>query len=116
MGKKVIGIDYGTLSARAVIVDVENGDLCGRSTYGNPHGVIKDNLPENYALAHPQDYKNALINIIRDAMKVGGLIAKDIIGIGVDATTYTLVPCDKYGNVMCEHEEYSEEPMAFIKL
>lgn len=116
MGKKVIGIDYGTLSARAVILDVDNGELCGSSTYVYPHGVMEDGYPDNYALAHPKDYKDALVSIIRESMKEGNLTADDIVGLGLDATTYTLVPCDEQGNVMAEHDSYKDEPMAYIKL
>ncbi|MDO5329067.1 MAG: ribulokinase [Coriobacteriia bacterium] len=110
--KKVIGIDYGTLSARAVALDVETGALCGSSTYVYPHGVMEDGYPDNYALAHPQDYKDALVNIIKGC----NCKPDEVIGIGLDATTYTLVPCDAQGNAMCEHDKYAHEPMAYIKL
>lgn len=112
MGKKVIGIDYGTLSARAVLLDIEDGSLCGSSTYVYPHGVMEDGYPDNYALAHPQDYKDALVSII----KACNANPDELIGIGVDATTYTMVSCDNHGNSMSEHEEFADEPMALIKM
>ena len=66
MKKYVIGIDFGTLSARTVIVDPENGKEVSESVYQYPHGVMDETLPDGtklpqmWALQHPEDYLNAL--------------------------------------------------------
>lgn len=122
MGKKVIGIDFGTLSARCVILDVDNGKMCGTDVYEYPHAVMSDKLPDgttlpyDYALAFPQDYRDALINTIKNSMQQADVSKDDIVGFGLDATTFSLVACDKEGNAMCEHDAYKSEPMAYIKL
>lgn len=122
MSKKAVGIDFGTLSARAVVLDVETGKLCGSNTYVYPHAVMSDCLPDktslpyDYALAHPQDYRDALVEAIKGAVDEAKVSPDKIIGIGLDSTTYSMVPCDKNANVMCEHDKYASEPMAYIKL
>ena len=66
MKKYVIGIDFGTLSARAVIADPENGNEVASATYEYPHGVMDEKLPcgkelpKMWALQHPLDYIEAL--------------------------------------------------------
>ena len=120
--KKVIGLDYGTLSARAVILDTQTGEMCGTAHYDYPHGVMEDalpsgkKLPDFYALADPKDYRDALIYCVQGAIKDGNIDPNDIVGIGIDATTYTMITCDEQGRGMCEHDEYKDEPMAYIKM
>ena len=66
MEKYSIGIDFGTLSARAVLVNVKNGKILSESEFIYPHGVIEESmpdgtlLPEGFSLQHPEDYLDAL--------------------------------------------------------
>lgn len=123
MGSKyIIGLDYGTLSARAVVVSSEDGKVMGEQVINYAHGVITNKLPDgtvipdSYALAYPQDYRDALMKSVRDAVAKSGVSKDDIIGIGIDATTYTMVPSLNDGTVVCELDGFASEPMAYIKL
>ena len=66
MGKYALGIDFGTLSARALLVDVENGREAGTAVMDYPHGVLDEALPDgtrlppDWALQHPNDYLECL--------------------------------------------------------
>ncbi len=117
-----IGIDYGTLSARAVVVSCASGQVMGESVAIFPHGVVTGNLPDgtplpaDAALAEPQDYKDALVKSIRGALEKSGVSPDEIIGIGIDATAYTMVPCLSDGTVVSELPGFEKHPMAYIKL
>ena len=114
-----IGLDFGTLSARAAVVSA-GGELRGEAVYAYPHGVITgalptgEPLPEGYALAHAGDYREALRAVVRGAMD--GVDPGDVAGLGIAATTYSMVPCLADGTALCERAEYAREPMAYIKL
>ena len=118
--KKVIGLDFGTLSTRGMLLGVEDGAVYAQAVYVYPHGVIDGSdplcaaLPEGCALAHPDDYLAALDHCVRQlaAQAEPG----EIVGIGVDATTYSMVPCQENGEPMCHLPEFAREPMAYIKL
>ena len=118
----VIGIDYGTLSARAAVVSCEDGSIAGEAEVYYPHGVITgalaDGTPlgENYALADAGDYRSSLFECIREAVINSGLDRDSICGIGIAATTYTMVPCLSDGTVISELEGFASRPMAYIKL
>ena len=72
MGKYSVGIDFGTLSARAVLVELETGNEIAESTFKYPHGVIENDyfegvtLPKTTALQHPQDYVDALTYTVKE--------------------------------------------------
>ncbi len=117
-----IGIDYGTLSARAVVVDVSGGKELSEAVYEYPHGVIDKTLPsgteleENTALEHPADYLEALEALIPKAMSDAKVTADEICGIGVDFTTCTILPVYEDGTPLCFDEKYANEPHAYAKL
>ena len=74
--KYVIGLDYGTLSGRAVIVDCENGKVLAASVKNYEHGVINENLPTgeklpggDWALEVPEDYIDVLITTVKEAIE-----------------------------------------------
>ena len=75
MEKYSIGIDFGTLSARAVLVNVKNGKILSESEFIYPHGVIEESmpdgtlLPEGFSLQHPEDYLDALKKVIPELLK-----------------------------------------------
>ena len=75
MSKYAIGIDYGTLSVRALLVDIETGKEVAASIYEYPHGVMEEHLPtgerlpSGWALQEPQDYVEGLILTIRKMIK-----------------------------------------------
>lgn len=86
--KYVIGLDYGTLSGRAVIVDCENGKVLAASVKNYEHGVMSENLPTgakisggDWALEAPEDYIDVLITTVKDAVEKAKVSKRDIIGI-----------------------------------
>ena len=121
MNKYVIGMDFGTLSARAVLLNLCDGKMVNESVFEYPHGVITGKLengfplPNDYALADSRDYSEALYSLIRN---VSAPIddKKEIVGIGIAATSFTMVPCFSDGTVLCEESRFSYRPMAYIKL
>ena len=122
MPKYAIGVDYGTLSGRAVLVDAKTGtELCD-AVYEYPHAVMDETLPSgkklgtDWALQHPQDYLDVLANTIPAVIQKSGVAPSDIIGIGCDFTACTLIPVKADGTPLCFLPEYSDEPNAYVKL
>jgi L-ribulokinase len=78
MSKYAIGIDYGTLSARALLINAQTGEELEQSVFDYPHGVMETALPggvplePDWALQHPQDYLDALGHTIRDVILQSG--------------------------------------------
>ena len=122
MNDLYIGIDYGTLSARAVLVSTHDASVVAEATYTYPHGVITGSIPEgrvippDYALADPNDYREALMHCLNELMKSVAGEESRVKGIGISATTYTMVPCYSDGSALAEHDENRNTPMAYIKL
>lgn len=122
MSKYTIGVDYGTLSGRAVLVDAKTGEEKASAVYEYPHAVMDSELPDgtrlgtDWALQHPQDYLDVLKVTIPAVLKESGVSAEDVIGIGTDFTACTLLPVKKDGTPLCFLPEYEHEPHAYIKL
>lgn len=121
--KYTIGVDFGTTSARAVLVNTKNGEVVCDSVFNYPHGVIDTHLPgsdtplpQDFALQHPADYLAAFGKTVSDVIAVSGLDPKDIIGVCVDFTSCTLLPIDKDGTPLCFFDEFKNEPHAYVKL
>ncbi|MBQ8311297.1 MAG: ribulokinase [Clostridia bacterium] len=118
----VIGIDYGTLSGRCVVVDTTTGTEIAESVLPYPHAVMDEQLPSgerlpsSYALQHPQDYLDVLRVTIRDAMQKAGVTPDQIAGLGMDFTACTLLPVDKSNTPLCFLEAYRNEKHAYVKL
>ncbi len=122
MSRYAIGVDYGTLSGRALLVDLDSGREIAESVYNYPHGVMDEALPSgkrlghDWALQHPQDYIDVLAYTIPRILKSSGVNPSDIIGIGTDFTACTLVPVKNDGTPLCFLEGYENEPHAYVKL
>ena len=120
MGKYAIGIDYGTLSARALVAEIGTGCEVGEAVYEYEHGVMDERLPDgtrlkpDWALQHPDDYLKALETAVPQAVKNAGIDKNDVVGIGIDFTACTVIPIDKAGNPMCW--KYPSNPHAYVKL
>ena len=112
--KYVIGVDYGTLSARAIVVDVGTGQTLATAVEEYPHGVMVDALPDgtplpkDWALQHPADYLKVLLNIVPKAVAASGVKKDDIIAIGTDFTASTTMPVAGDGWPLCLKPEYSQ--------
>ena len=123
MAKYTIGVDYGTLSARALLVDVRDGRELASVAMDYPHGVMDrvlcttgETLPPNYALQHPADYLTVLENVIPAVLREAGVDAADVVGLGVDFTCATILPVDKTGTPLCLSKEFAGTPLAFALL
>ncbi|MEA1965160.1 MAG: ribulokinase [Candidatus Aerophobetes bacterium] len=123
MAKYSIGIDFGTESARAVLVRVEDGEEVATSVYQYPDGVIDEVLPgtnlrleHDWALQNPKDYLEAIKYTIPKVLMSSGISSEEIIGIGIDFTSCTILPIDKKGIPLCMREEYRNNPHSWVKL
>ncbi|MDO8587172.1 MAG: ribulokinase [Armatimonadota bacterium] len=123
MGKYSLGIDFGTLSGRAVLVDVENGREVAASVYNYDSGVIDEvlpstgeRLPHDWALQDPADYLRVLQTTVPAALAEAGVSADDVIGVGIDFTACTMMPIDKAGAPLCFDPKWKNNPHAWVKL
>ncbi len=122
MSKYSIGLDFGSLSGRALLVEVETGKEIATAVMEYPHGVMDEKLPDgtrlevDWALQHPQDYLDVLREIVPAVVKQASIDPKDVIGIGVDFTACTILPIDNDGTPLCFKKEYSSQPHAYVKL
>lgn len=122
--KYVIGLDYGTLSGRALVVRVSDGAEMGTDVYEYPHAVMDrtltaadgQKLPPDFALQDPADYIETLERIVPGALRDADVDPNDVIGIGLDATSATVIPCKADGTPLCLLDEYANEPHAWVKL
>jgi len=117
-----LGIDFGTESARAVLVDVTNGNEVASNVYRYRHGVIDRKLPggpkleHDWAVQDPDDYLEALKRTPRAVMKRARVKPEEVIGVGIDFTACTMMPIDAKGNPMCMDKRYRKNPHAWVKL
>ena len=122
-GRYVIGVDFGTLTARAVVVRVEDGQEVGTAVHAYRHGVIDQRLPASgeplppdWALQDPDDYVESMTAAVRGALADSGVDAGEVIGIGTDFTACTMVPTLADGTPLSHLAEYKDRPHAFVKL
>jgi len=121
--KYVYGYDFGTLSCRLIIVNIKNGQVVAEGEERYPHGVIEEKLPNSdtilprdWSLQDPDDYIVTMCNLSKRLLEESGISNEDIIGIGTDFTNCTMMPLDKYGNVLCQNKEYRGNPHSWVKL
>lgn len=121
--KYVIGVDFGTLSARAVLVDTANGAELSSATAEYKHGVMDEvlyvngaKLSDSYALQDPDDYVDALVSVVRKVVKDSNVDKNDIVGLGIDFTSCTVLPVDKDFVPLCKKAELGQNPHAWVKL
>ena len=112
MGKKYsLGLDFGTQSGRAVLVDVSNGEVVSQATKMYTHGVMEEYLPDgtrlgpDWALEDPADYLEVLEETIPAVLKESVIPAEDVIGMSIDFTACTMLPIDKDGLPLSFHED-----------
>jgi L-ribulokinase len=122
-GALVVGVDFGTLSGRAVVVRVADGAELGSAAADYPHGVVDRwlpgsgrRLPPEWALQVPADYLDVLRTVVPAALRDAGADPADVIGIGTDFTACTMVPTTADGTPLCELPEFADEPHAYVKL
>ena len=117
--KYVIGLDYGSDSARAVIVNAENGEELATSVKYYPRWMEgKYCVPTaNQYRQHPQDYIDVLEYTVKDALsKCPAGTAEQVVGIAFDTTGSTPVFTDKEGTPLAMKPEFAENPNAMFVL
>jgi len=121
--KYAIGVDYGTESGRAVLVELTNGIEVAEHVTPYRHGVIDEVLPDStiqlksdWALQHPRDYLEVLQTSIPAILKESYVNPVDVIGIGIDFTACTMVPIDVNGQPLCFNPGMKDNPHSWVKL
>ncbi|MBT2288146.1 ribulokinase [Paenibacillus albidus] len=121
--KYAIGVDYGTQSGRAVLVDLADGTEIADHVTPYPHHVIDEVLPVtgkkleyDWALQHPADYIEVLKRSVPAVISQSGIDPADVVGVGIDFTACTMLPVNKQGEPLCLLPEYQENPHSWTKL
>lgn len=121
--KYAIGVDYGTESGRAVLVDLSDGTEVADHVTPYRHGVIDEKLPDSeikleydWALEHPADYIEVLTTSVPAVMKASGVNPADVIGLGIDFTACTMLPVDGQGEPLCFKPQWKDNPHSWVKL
>src|ERR1700761_655812 len=117
-----LGLDFGTESVRALLVDLRGRERAS-AVVKYRHGQIIDSLPgsreklpPHYALQHPQDWIDSAAKATRSAMRAAGAKPEEVIGIGVDFTSCTMLPALRDGTPLCQVERFARQPLAWPKL
>jgi L-ribulokinase len=125
MGHYTVGIDFGTESGRAVVIDVRDGSELGSSVYAYANGVIDQHLPApdddvrlppEWALQDPDDYLRTFQQAVPAAIIEAGVEPSEVIGIGIDFTACTVLPTKSDGTPLSSLEGLRREPHAWVKL
>jgi L-ribulokinase len=117
----VVGIDFGTLSARAVVVRAADGAELGSAVHEYAHAVIERELngrelPPDWALQHPDDYIDSLRDAVPAAVRAAGVDPSDIVGVATDFTASTPLPTLADGTPLCRLPDLVDRPHAYPKL
>jgi L-ribulokinase len=125
MPKYAIGVDFGTESGRALLVDVADGREVATHVHPYGNGVIDERLPADaggarlepdWALQDPNDYLEVFRHAVPAVMRQSGVQPEDVIGIGIDFTACTMLPTKADGTPLCFLPEFRSRPHAWVKL
>lgn len=123
-GKKyALGVDFGTESGRALLVEVSSGQEIATAVHRYANGVIDEKLPgtdirllPDWALQDPNDYLEVFRNAVPAVLKKSGVAAEDVIGLGIDFTACTMLPTKANGTPLCFLPEWRSNPHSWVKL
>jgi len=119
MASYAIGLDYGTNSVRAIVVDCADGKILGSEVCGYAHGdmgVMGDPKDPNVARQHPADYLEGLELAVKGALEEATIDTSLVVGIGVDATASTPIPVDRNGIALALKDAFKDNPAALAWL
>ena len=121
--KYVIGVDYGTLSGRALVVRASDGKEMGSAVFDYPNAVMDRTLNSSgaalgpdWALQDANDYVEVLKHAVPEALKVSGINPADVVGIATDFTACTMVPVLEDGTPLSQVADLKDHPHAYVKL
>ncbi|MGG1572203.1 ribulokinase [Fictibacillus sp. NRS-1165] len=118
----VIGIDYGTESGRVLLVDAATGKEIATNVTVYKHGVMDKKLPggtvleADWALQHPEDYFDVLRESVPAILRQAKVSAEDVIGLGIDFTSSTIMPLTEDGEPLCLKPGWENLPHSWVKL
>lgn len=119
----VLGLDFGTLSGRALLVDVDSGREVATAVHEFRDGVIETRLPgdrrrlpPDTALQNAADYLEALVVTVRQVLRAARVKPEQVIGLGTDFTACTLLPTRADGTPLCFDKRWRKNPHAWVKL
>jgi L-ribulokinase len=112
--KFALGLDFGTNSVRALIVDVGNGGEVGTAIFSYPSGeagILLDPKDSNLARQNPADWIRGIEEAVPEAIMAAKKKSRDfkpesIVGIGVDTTGSTPLPVDRAGKALASYKEF----------
>ncbi len=123
MSKYAIGVDFGTESGRALLVDVADGREVATAVHPYANGVIDERLPgsglrlpPDWALQDPNDYLEVFHHAVPAVLRESGVSPDDVIGLGIDFTACTMLPVKANGAPLCFLPEWRDNPHAWVKL
>ena len=118
-----LGLDFGTESVRAMLVNIANGRVAGEAVVGYRHGVITETLPgssrrlpSEWALQDPQDYLDSMERATRRALRNAHVESQRVCGIGVSFTACTMLPTRAGGSPLCRERTFARRRNAWCKL
>ncbi|MFL9487147.1 ribulokinase [Staphylococcus sp. KUGN1] len=116
-----IGIDYGTASGRVILVNTSDGKIVSSYEETYQHGTIAEELggetlPHNYFLQHAGDYHHVLENGVKHVLEESQVNKDEVVGIGVDFTSCTVVFLDENFKPLHMNEDLANHPHAYVKL
>ncbi|MGA8208760.1 MAG: ribulokinase [Nocardioidaceae bacterium] len=118
----MVGVDFGTLSGRALVVRVADGAELGSAVHDYPHAVLDSALPDgtplptDWALQVAEDYVDVLRVAVPAALAGAGVDPAAVIGIATDFTACTMVPAAADGTPLSQVDGFGSEPHAYVKL
>ena len=117
-----IGYDFGSLSVRGVLMELDTGYVQFSATFDYPHGIMSDALPNgvplepDWALQLPADYLQGLHYVTQRILEQSGVNPEQIVGICIDTTACTMLPTTAEGTPLCDLEQFASNPHAYVKL
>jgi L-ribulokinase len=121
--KYAMGVDFGTESGRALIVEVASGQELASAVYAYENGVIDEVLPgtrirlgPDWALQDPEDYIRTFKRAVPAVLRKTGVDPADVIGVGIDFTACTMLPVKRDGTPLCTLPELRRNPHSWVKL
>jgi L-ribulokinase len=122
-GAVTVGVDFGTLSGRAVVVRVADGAELASAVHPYRHGVVErelpgggPRLPPDWALQVPADWVEVLTTAVPEAVAAAGVEPSAVVGIATDFTACTVLPTLADGTPLCELPGLADRPHAYPKL
>jgi L-ribulokinase len=125
LSRYAIGVDFGSESGRAILVDVADGRQLATAVWPYSNGVIDERLPlvgqdvplqPDWALQDPEDYLRVFAETVPVVLRQAGVAAEDVIGLGIDFTACTMMPTLADGTPLALLPELRANPHAWVKL